>query len=328
MGHYLVVGGAGYVGSHAVLALKEAGQRVLVYDNLSTGHRELLGDTPLVTGDIADADALDAVFSQGPFDAILHFAAKIEVGQSVQDPLLYYRNNVGGMITLLSRAVAAKVPAVVFSSTAAVYGTPAAMPLTEDLPKAPINPYGRTKAVMEDLLADCHRAYGLNWVALRYFNAAGADPKGRSGEWHRPESHLIPNILMAAMGRREALSIFGDDYPTPDGTCVRDYIHVSDLGAAHVAALDLAARGLCGPYNLGTGRGYSVKEVFDAVRRELRRDIPFTVEPRRPGDPPELVADVGKFTAATRWRPRYADIGAIVAHAAAWHRDHGFGIDR
>ena len=328
MAQFLVIGGAGYVGSHVVWTLRDAGHQVTIFDNFSAGYRELIGDTPVVEGDINDAVALRHAFAKGPFDAVLHFAAHIEVGESVQDPLKYYRNNVAGMITLLEEMRRANVLSIVFSSTAAVYGAPETVPIPEDSPKLPINPYGRTKAVMEDVMADCHAAYGLNWIALRYFNASGADPRGRCGEWHNPESHLIPNILMAAAGKRDAINVFGTDYDTPDGTCVRDYIHVQDLAAAHVRALELLQQGQCGPFNVGMGTGFSVQEVIAATKEVTGIDFTVNYADRRPGDPPQLIAAVEKFKRVAGWEPAITDVKTIVRDAWNWHKTRGFGTDR
>ena len=328
MGHFLIVGGAGYVGSHVVWTLRDAGHQVTVFDNFSAGHRELIGDTPVIEGSVNDARALQSAFAHASFDAVLHFAAHIEVGESVSEPLKYYRNNVAGMITLLEEMRRAQVASIVFSSTAAVYGQPRVVPIEETSPKQPINPYGRTKAVMEDVMEDCRNAYGLTWIALRYFNASGADPQGRCGEWHNPESHLIPNILMAAAGKRDAVRVFGTDYDTPDGTCIRDYIHVHDLALAHVRALELLQQGHSGPFNVGMGRGFSVQEVIAAAKKVTGTDFGVQYTDRRAGDPARLIAAVDRFRQVAGWKPSITDIDTIVRDAWQWHSRHGFGTDR
>lgn len=325
----LVTGGAGYIGSHTVLALRDARLPVLVLDDLVEGHRGALLGAPIVQGSLLDADFLAEVFAGHRIAAVVHFAARCYVGESVRDPGRYYENNVGGTRNLLAAMTAAGVRRLVFSSTCATYGEPAALPITEDCPQQPVNPYGRTKLACEWMLRDFQVAHGLQAVALRYFNAAGADPDGRIGEDHRPETHLIPLVLAAAAGRRPALEVYGDDYDTPDGTCVRDYVHVSDLATAHVQALRSLQAGSPGfhAFNLGNAAGTSVREVIAAAERVTGRKVPHRVVGRRPGDPAVLVGSPQRIMRELDWRPRYADIEAIVATAWRWHREHpeGFG---
>jgi UDP-glucose-4-epimerase GalE len=320
MAHLLVTGGAGYIGSHTLRALRQAGHSAVVLDDLSSGHASHVGDTPLVTASILDANAVtDALAQHGPFDGVLHFAALLSVPESVADPLRYYRNNVTGSATLLEAALAHGVRAFVLSSTAAVYGHPGVERIDEETPCRPINPYGGSKWTVERMLADLERSHGLRWAALRYFNACGADPGGDLGECHDPETHLIPVALEAAAGLREALPLFGSDYDTPDGTCVRDYVHVSDLADAHVRAVErLLAGEALGARNLGTGNGHSIREVLAAIERVIGRPVPVDEQPRRPGDPPRLVADAGRFSRETGWKPRNSDLDTIVASAWRW----------
>lgn len=320
----LVVGGAGYIGSHMVQHLLGAGQAVVVADNFSTGFRDALvaaGSPEVATLDIADAQALSALFSLHHFDAVLHFASFIQVGESVSEPGKYYANNLAGTLTLLQAIVHAGVKRIIFSSTAAVYGDPVYVPIDEAHPKVPINPYGRSKWMVEQVLEDFDRAYGLKSVCLRYFNAAGADPAGLLGERHEPETHLIPLVLQAASGRRKVIKVFGRDYDTPDGTCIRDYIHVSDLVDAHALALDYLAGGGCSTaFNLGNGNGFSVQEVIDTARRVTGHAIDVVDAPRRAGDPPRLVADASQARAVLGWKPQFANLDTIVAHAWAWEQ--------
>ncbi|HEV8680826.1 MAG TPA: UDP-glucose 4-epimerase GalE [Stellaceae bacterium] len=320
----LVTGGAGYVGSHACKALAAAGYLPVVYDNLSRGHREAVRWGPLVEGDLDDSARLAAAFHAHRIAAVMHFAAFAYVGESVADPETYYRNNVGGTLALLAAMRGAGVERIVFSSTCAVYGVPDALPIRETTAKAPLNPYGDTKLAIERALHWYAAAYGLRYVALRYFNAAGADPDGEIGEEHEPETHLIPLALRAALGAGDPLQIFGTDYPTPDGTAIRDYIHVSDLADAQVRALGyLADGGDSAALNLGTGSGCSVREVIAAVERIAGRKVPRREVTRRPGDPPELVADPALARAALGWQPRYSDIDTIIATALAWESRSG-----
>ncbi len=323
----LVVGGAGYVGSHAARLLDRAGHQVWVYDNLVYGHRGAALPDRLIEGDLHDQQRLIEVLREQQIEAVMHFAAYAYVGESVEDPSKYYHNNIGGSLSLLDAMRAADVRKIVFSSTTATYGEPDNIPITEDEPQQPINPYGFTKLVIEQALADYATAYGLGYAALRYFNAAGASPDGDLGEDHDPETHLIPLVLDVALGKREHITIFGDDYPTADGTCIRDYIHVDDLGSAHVKALDLLKPGEGLKLNLGTGRGASVQQVIDACRRATGHEIPAVMGSRRAGDPPELVADSSRAQKQLDWRPQYDTIDKIVDTAWHWHQAHpnGYG---
>ncbi|MBC7092501.1 UDP-glucose 4-epimerase GalE [Candidatus Bipolaricaulota bacterium] len=315
----LVTGGAGYIGSHTIKELLRDGREVVALDNLSTGHRELVLCEEFVEGDLADAALLRRTFQRYPIQAVIHFAAHTSVPESVADPQRYYRNNVAGTLNLLQAMLAHGVKAIIFSSSAAVYGDPVALPIPEDHPTQPKNPYGRTKLVVEEILADYARAYGLRYIALRYFNAAGSDPEGEIGEWHEPECHLIPIVLEAALGKRPHVEVYGTDWPTKDGTAVRDYIHVSDLAQAHVLALERMMEGRAGgAYNLGIGRGYTVREVVETCRRVTGREIPALEAPRRPGDPAALVADPSRARRELGWEPRYTALEPIVETAWAW----------
>ena len=324
----LVAGGAGYIGSHMVRALAAAGHEPVVFDNLATGHRAAVAPgVALVEGDLLDRVALRACLAAQAPEAVMHFSARSLVAESMVDPALYYTNNVAGTLNLLQAMRAAGVGRFVFSSTAALFGEPETIPIPDDAPTRPINPYGTSKWMVEQILADCDRAYDLRYVSLRYFNAAGAAIDGSIGEDHRPETHLIPLLLQAALGRRRSISVFGTDYPTGDGTCVRDYIHVEDLCTAHLLALDyLAAAGESRTYNLGNGRGFSVREVIDAAQRITGDAIPVEVAPRRPGDPAVLVADSARIRADLGWEPAYPELDTIVAHAWQWHRTHPQGF--
>lgn len=321
----LVIGGAGYVGSHAVRLLQNHGHQVWVYDNLSRGHRGAVPSGRLIEGEVADRARVVAVLRQHQIDAVMHFAAFALVGESVADPGIYYRNNVIAALELLDAMREADVQRLVFSSTTATYGEPATVPIPETTPQQPINPYGFTKLVIERAMADYAAAYGLGYAALRYFNAAGAHADGSIGEDHDPESHLIPIVLQVALGQRPSITVFGDDYPTPDGTCIRDYVHVDDLADAHLRALDRleSGKGLC--LNLGTGKGYSVRQVIEACRTVTGHAIPEQVGSRRPGDPPELVADARQAQRVLGWQPEYNDIEKIVRTAWNWHRSHPRG---
>jgi UDP-glucose 4-epimerase len=321
----LVTGGAGYIGSHAVRLLLQAGYDVRVYDNLSQGHRQAVPADRLIVGDLHDRALVEQVLREHRIEAVMHFAAFALVGESVSDPAKYYHNNVVASLSLLEAMRAADVRKMVFSSTTATYGEPDTIPITETERQQPINPYGFCKLVIEHALADYAHAYGLAYAALRYFNAAGASPTGDIGEDHTPESHLIPIVLQVALGQRDHISIFGDDYPTPDGTCIRDYIHVDDLGAAHVKALDHLQPGQGLKLNLGTGHGNSVREVIEACRRVTGHAIPEKIAPRRPGDPPCLVADSSLAQTTLNWKPRYTDINDLVATAWRWHQSHPQG---
>jgi UDP-glucose 4-epimerase len=319
--HILVCGGAGYIGSHMARWLAERDHRVTVLDDLSTGHREAVRWGNLIEADIGDAHALDRVFSQTRFDAVMHFCARSLVGESVADPYAYYASNVGGTLTLLQAMRRHDVARLVFSSTAAVFGHPQSARIDEDHPAQPINPYGASKWMVERILADAAVAYGLRSVALRYFNAAGASPDGAIGESHAPETHLIPNVLRAALGTGPALQVFGDDWPTPDGTCIRDYVHVDDLADAHLRALDfLDATPGAHAFNLGNGQGFSVREVIAAAEAVSGSAIPFSVQPRRAGDPAVLVAASEKARAMLGWQPAYDRLEPILETALRWHR--------
>ncbi len=323
----LVTGGAGYIGSHAAKALARAGHRVVVYDNLVAGHREAVQYGPFVQGDILDPAALGAAMKTHGVDAVMHFAAFLDVGESVRDPAKYYLNNAGGVVNVLNAMAANRITTLVFSSTCATYGEPTETPITESHPQRPINSYGESKLAAERAFPHYERAYGMRWTALRYFNAAGADPDGELGEDHTPEIHVIPRALDAANGG-EGLKVFGDDYPTPDGTCLRDYIHVSDLADAHVRALEtLAGTGTSGAYNLGTGQPQSVRDVIHAVERVTGRTVPWTLAPRRPGDPAVLYASADKARAAFGWTPRFPSLDDIVRTAWTWRSAHprGYG---
>lgn len=323
-----VAGGAGYVGSHCVRRLVAAGHHVTVFDDLSAGHREAVPpQVTFVHGDLGDMPKLDGVFGGGRYDAVMHFAAKLNVGESVTEPLLYYRNNVADTLNLLECMRAHGVERIVFSSSCAVYGEPARLPITEELPKQPINPYGRTKLAVEWMLQDSATAWGLGSVALRYFNAAGAAADGTIGEDHAAETHLIPLVLQVALGQREHIKVFGTDYPTRDGTCVRDYVHVEDLAEAHLLAIDGCRPGVAEAYNVGTGNGQTVREVIETVRAVTGHAIPTVEVERRPGDPPALFADASAIGERYGWRPHYPDLRPIVESAWRWHRSHpgGFG---
>ena len=320
----LVTGGAGYVGSHACKALAGAGYRPIVYDNLSRGHREAVRWGPLIEGDLNDTDQVAAALQTHRVTAVMHFAAYAYVGESVGEPATYYRNNVGGTLALLEAMRRTGTATIVFSSTCAVYGSPERLPIDEATPKLPLNPYGETKLAVERALHWYAGAYGLRFAALRYFNAAGADPEGEIGEDHDPETHLIPRVLRAALGTGELVEIYGSDYPTADGTAIRDYIHVADLGDAHVRALGyLGAGGENGAMNLGTGEGCSVRQVIAAVERIAGRAVPFREAARRPGDPPELVADPALARARLGWEPHHSDLDTIIRTALDWERRAG-----
>ncbi len=317
----LVTGGAGYIGSHTCKALRRSGLNPVVYDDLSRGNREAVKWGELIEGELADRVLLRRTLKRYRPAAIIHFAAFAYVGESNENPALYYRNNVGGTAELLSAMLDCSVRHLVFSSSCATYGIPRNVPITEDTPLNPVNPYGATKMVCERMLRDCSATSPLTYIALRYFNAAGADPDGQIGECHVPETHAIPLLLDAAAGDREAFTIFGDDYPTPDGTCIRDYIHVSDLADAHVRALhDLLQGGNSASINVGTGRGWSVRELIEIARNVTGRDVPVRVGPRRPGDPPALVSDPSLAKTRLGWAPRYADAAEQLAHAWAWRQ--------
>lgn len=317
----LVTGGAGYIGSHAVKELMKAGYEVVVLDDLSSGHREFVLTPHFVHGDIRDRAILEKAFHAYPITAVMHFAALTSVPESVEDPARYYAVNLVGTWNVLEAMRAHGAKLFVFSSSAAVYGEPQRIPIPEDHPTRPKSPYGRTKLMVEEILSDYAWAYGLRYVSLRYFNAAGSDPEGEIGEWHEPERHLIPIVLEVALEKRPYLEIFGTDYETPDGTGVRDYIHVTDLAWAHVLALKhLEAGGESRVYNLGIGRGYSVREVVEICRRVTGREIPVREAPRRPGDPAILVADPSRAMRELGWQPRFTELEPIVETAWRWLR--------
>jgi len=319
--HVLVCGGAGYIGSHMLKWLAQRGHSVTVLDNLATGHRDAVHWGEFVEAELLDPVSLDRVFAGRAFDAVMHFCARSLVGESVAHPYGYYANNVTGTLNLLEAMRRHGVSKLVFSSTAAVFGNPVAALIDEDHPKHPINPYGASKLMVERILQDAARAYGLRSVALRYFNAAGASPDGDIGESHQPETHLIPNVLRAALGTGPALKVFGDDYPTADGTCVRDYVHVEDLAQAHELALDyMDAHEGAHAFNLGNGQGFSVREVIDAARRVSGREIPYEVAPRRPGDPAVLVASSERARQGLGWKAQWTELEPIIESAWHWHQ--------
>ncbi|WP_089126575.1 UDP-glucose 4-epimerase GalE [Tolypothrix sp. NIES-4075] len=320
----LVTGGAGYIGSHTVLALLQAGYEVVILDNLVYGHRDLVENVlkvELIEGDTGDRPLLDNLFSTRNIAAVMHFSAYAYVGESVTDPAKYYRNNVVGTLTLLEAMLAASIKKFVFSSTCATYGVPEVVPIPEDHPQNPINPYGATKLMVERILSDFDTAYDFKSVRFRYFNAAGADPQGRLGEDHNPETHLIPLVLQTALGKREFISIFGTDYPTPDGTCIRDYIHVNDLADAHVLGLKyLLDGGDSEVFNLGNGNGFSVKEVIETAKLVTGREISVKECDRRPGDPPSLIGSGDKARKILNWQPQYSSMKDILVHSWQWHQ--------
>lgn len=324
----LVTGGAGYIGSHTVKALQASGYEVIIFDNLVYGHRDIVENSlgaKLIVGDLKDLSLLNRVFANHSIEAVIHFAAFAYVGESVTEPAKYYSNNFVGTLTLLEAMRAASVNKIVFSSTCATYGVPNEVPIPENHPQNPINPYGKTKLMVEQMLADFAQAYDLRSVCFRYFNAAGADPEGLLGEDHKPETHLIPLVLLTALGKRDAISIFGTDYPTDDGTCVRDYIHVTDLAQAHVLGLKYLLDGNKSEvFNLGNGNGFSVREVIEAAKEVTGREIKVLECDRRPGDPPALVGGSERAREILGWQPEYADIKKIIAHAWQWHQKrHG-----
>lgn len=319
MANVLVAGGAGYIGSHMLKCLHLAGYTPIALDNFSQGHREAVTAGELIVGNVGDGALLDRIFSTHEIAAVMQFAGWIQVGESVTQPGRYYENNVSATLTLLNAMVRHKVPRFIFSSTAAIFGGPAYVPIDEAHPRAPINPYGHSKLMIEQMLQDFDRAYGLRSVCLRYFNAAGADPEGRLGERHDPETHLIPLVLQVASGRRAEITVFGQDYATPDGTCIRDYVHICDLCDAHLLALErLLAGGESRQYNLGNGTGFSVAEVIRAAEKVTGKVIPRSYGARREGDPPSLVADSALARRELGWRPRFDALETIIAHAWAW----------
>jgi len=319
----LVVGGAGYIGSHMVKMLAQAGHDVVTLDNLSNGYRDAVKYGEFAEGDIADSALLDQLFSKHSFDGVMHFASYIQVGESVEKPSMYYRNNVSNTQTLLDAMLDHGINKFIFSSTAATFGEPEYTPIDEKHPQKPINPYGHSKLMVEQILQDFDRAYGLKSVSLRYFNAAGADPDGELGERHIPETHLIPLVLQAASGRRDSITVFGTDYDTEDGTCVRDYIHINDLCSAHLLGLEhLVAGGDSRAYNMGNGQGYSIKQVIDVAKQVTGNDFAVETGERRSGDPARLVADSSLLQKELGWKPEFTDLESIIRHAWAWEQKH------
>lgn len=324
----LITGGAGYIGSHTARMFKNRGKQAVVYDNLAKGHRTAVQDSIFVLGDIFDSQLLEHTIKKYNIDSVVHFAAYSLVGESMDKPRDYYYNNVQGTLNLLEVMLKSNVKKLVFSSTAAVYGEPEATPITEESGKNPTNVYGRTKLIMENAMADYSRSYGLKYVALRYFNACGADTAGDIGEDHSPETHLIPLILQTCLGKRDCIKLFGDDYPTKDGTCIRDYIHVNDLAAAHILALEALHAGHDSDiYNLGNGNGFTVKEVVEAAEAVTGLKINKEIAARRAGDPAVLIASSEKFRHNLGWKPEFVDIQGIIATAWKWHRDHPNGFE-
>lgn len=324
----LVTGGAGYIGSHTVAELLEQGKEVVVIDNLQTGHKDALLGGKLYEGDLRDKELLKRLFAENKIEAVIHFAANSLVGESMKDPVKYFDNNVYGTLCLLEAMDKANVRKIVFSSTAATYGEPEKVPIEESDPTHPTNVYGETKLTMERMMAWFDQVLGIKYVALRYFNAAGAHASGKIGEDHDPETHLVPLILQAALGQRDSIKIFGDDYNTPDGTCIRDYIHVSDLADAHLRAVEhLLGGGDSDVFNLGSGQGFSVKEMIEAVREVTGRDFPVQVTPRRSGDPAVLVASSDKARSVLGWKPSRDNLQDIIGSAWGWHSNHPEGYN-
>ena len=324
----LVTGGAGYIGSHAVLALLRSGYNVIILDNLARGHRDFVEKVlkvELVVGDVGDRSLLSDLFRSHNIEAVMHFAAYAYVSESINDPKQYYQNNVANTLNLLAEMRKASINKIVFSSTCATYGVAESVPIIERHPQMPINPYGASKLMIERMLQDFNHAYGLRYVCFRYFNAAGANAEGLLGEDHTPEPHLIPLVLLTALAQRESISIFGTDYPTADGTCIRDYIHVSDLASAHVLGLKhLLNQGQSEMFNLGNNRGFSIKEVIETAKKVTGRKIPVVIGDRRPGDPPILVGSSDKAQKILNWEPKYTQLEDIIAHAWQWHlKRHG-----
>jgi UDP-glucose 4-epimerase len=317
----LIVGGAGYIGSHINKALNKIGYNTIVFDNFSTGHRDFVKWGKLIEGDLSDYDLLCRVMKENDIDCVMHFAAFAYVGESVSNPKKYYINNVQNTITLLNAMIECKVDKFIFSSSCAVFGEPKELPITEETPKAPINPYGKTKLMVENILEDYSTAYGLKYIALRYFNAAGADPDIEVGEDHTPETHLIPLVLDAAIGKRPEITVFGDDYNTPDGTCVRDYIHVNDLADAHIKAYEyLINGGESDAFNLGNGIGYSINDIIETSRKVTGKEITVKQGERRPGDPPSLYSSSAKIKRLLNWEPKFNNIDQIISTAWEWHK--------
>jgi UDP-glucose 4-epimerase len=315
-----IAGGAGYIGSHINKLLYQKGHRTVVFDNLSLGHKDFVKWGNFVLGDLSDREQIRECFLKYPIDAVMHFSAYASVEESVQDPSKYYNNNVINTINLLDTMVEFEIDSLIFSSSCAIYGIPEEVPIKETHPKNPVNPYGKSKLIVEEIFNDYDRAYGLKTISLRYFNAAGADPEGDIGERHDPETHLIPLAIYAALGKREDIKIFGTDYPTGDRTCIRDYIHVTDLADAHIRALEyLKSTQKSNMFNLGNGSGYSVKEVIETVKRVSKKDFAVVESERRPGDPPVLIADSQKATKELKWKPGHSELETIVKTAWDWH---------
>ncbi|MEO9576823.1 MAG: UDP-glucose 4-epimerase GalE [Tateyamaria sp.] len=321
----LITGGAGYVGSACLRYVAEQGHEVMAYDNLIMGHADAVDGHPLVKGDIADTDLLTKTLKDFGADAVMHFAAATYVGESVENPEYHYRNNVGGTLSLLNAMRTADVSRMLFSSTCATYGMTQSDTMSEATPQDPFSPYARTKLAVEWMIRDFAAAYGMGFTLLRYFNASGADADGRHGEDHRPENHLIPLVLEVPLGKRDKIMVFGDDYPTPDGTCIRDYVHTRDLAAAHLLAIEATQEGTDEVFNIGTGNGQSVMEIIDACEAVTGKPIPRTIVDRRPGDPPRLVAEPTKLRTQLGWEPKYSDIEQTIATAWAWHQAHPDG---
>ncbi len=321
----LITGGAGYVGSACLRYVAEQGHEVMAYDNLVMGHADAVDGHPLVVGDIADTDLLTQTLKDFGADAVMHFAAATYVGESVEDPEYHYRNNIGGTLSLLNAMRGAGVTRLLFSSTCATYGMTQSDTMSEATPQDPFSPYARTKLAVEWMIRDFAHAYGMGFTLLRYFNASGGDADGRHGEDHRPENHLIPLVLEVALGKRDEIKIFGDDYPTPDGTCIRDYVHTRDLAAAHLLAIEATKEGTDEVFNIGTGNGQSVMEIIKACEAVTGKPIARTIVARRPGDPPRLVAEPSKLKTQLGWEPEYGDIKDTIATAWAWHQAHPDG---
>jgi UDP-glucose 4-epimerase len=327
MSTILITGGAGYIGSHVCKELLRQGHQPIVYDNLQSGHRKAAQHARFIEGDLADSRKLRGTFQSFSIDAVMHFAADCQVGESVENPLKYFNNNVKNSLQLAEMMMEFNIRKLIFSSSAAVYGEPKKIPILEEHPCLPVNPYGETKWIFEKVLQRLHEAKKLDYISLRYFNAAGADPEGELGEDHSPETHLIPICLKAVL-TGNSIPIYGTDYDTSDGTCIRDYIHVTDLALAHILALQKLEQGRSsGIYNLGNGNGYSVKEVVDAIRKATKKKVPMVESPRRPGDPPRLVASSFKIRNELGWTPTYPDLEIIVETAWRWHRKHPNGYD-
>ena len=325
----LVTGGAGYIGSHVCKVLRQSRIDHVIFDNVERGHQRAAGKSPIFYGDLRDRVSIDRLFTEFQIDVVMHFAGYIEVGESVENPSQFYRNNVGGSLNLLEAMMRASVGKIVFSSTAAVYGDPKSVPIEEDHAKAPTNPYGHTKLMVEQMLQDFSQSYDLRFIALRYFNAAGSDPDCVLGEDHRPETHLIPRILMAAAGKTPGFKVFGTDYDTPDGTCVRDFVHVMDLAQAHVLAMESLLGGCeSNQYNLGNGAGFSVRDVLTEAERVVDAQIPCTDEARRAGDPAQLVASSKKIAKELGWKPEYPQVGTMIEHAWKWMQEFPDGYDK